>query len=183
MVKPTQNREATDDAHTVQERDGCFTRSARESRDAFTQEERARFDLTGLLPPRVETIEERCMSHAGACIPRGACPSHSMWERVLFFGAGNANIGIAQLLVAALVKAGLWQEQARRRCWFMDSKGLVVQDRADLAEHERAFAHDHARLSNLLAAVEAIRPTVLIGASGVPRCIRGAGACRHGPHQ
>jgi malate dehydrogenase (oxaloacetate-decarboxylating)(NADP+) len=89
-------------------------------------------------------------------------------ERVLFFGAGSANIGIAQLLVAALVNAGLWQEQARRHCWFMDSKGLIVQDRADLAEHKRPFAHDHAPLSNLLAAVEAIRPTALIGASGMP---------------
>ena len=87
-------------------------------------------------------------------------------ERVLFFGAGGANTGIAQLLVAALVKTGLWQEQARQRCWFMDSKGLVVKNRPDLAEHKRPFAHDHAPLSDLLAAVEAIRPTVLIGASG-----------------
>jgi malate dehydrogenase (oxaloacetate-decarboxylating)(NADP+) len=108
------------------------------------------------------------MALAGLCAAQRLTRRRLTEERVLFFCAGSANIGIAQLLVAAMVKAGLWEEQARLRCWFMDSKGLVVKERAELAEHKRPFAHDCAPLSNLLAAVEAIRPTVLIGASGAP---------------
>jgi malate dehydrogenase (oxaloacetate-decarboxylating)(NADP+) len=51
----------------------------------------------------------------------------------------------------------------------MDSKGLVVKGRAaGLAEHKRPYAHDHEYVSDLLAALDRIRPTVLIGASGTP---------------
>jgi len=88
--------------------------------------------------------------------------------RVLFLGAGEAGIGIADLVVAALLDAGLPEAEARRRCWFLDSKGLVVRSRGDLAEHKRPYAHEHAFLPDLLAAVESLRPTALIGASGTP---------------
>ena len=54
-------------------------------------------------------------------------------QRVLFFGAGEAGIGIANLFVRALIEAGLPQNEARARCWFVDSKGLVVR------EPERSF--------------------------------------------
>jgi malate dehydrogenase (oxaloacetate-decarboxylating)(NADP+) len=67
-----------------------------------------------------------------------------------------------------MVREGALEEQARSRCWFIDSKGLVTRSRADLAGHKRPFAKDHAQLDGLLAAVEAIRPTVLVGASGQP---------------
>jgi malate dehydrogenase (oxaloacetate-decarboxylating)(NADP+) len=87
-------------------------------------------------------------------------------QRLLFFGAGEANTGIASLAVSALTQAGLSQPEARQRCWLIDSQGLVVSHRRDLAEHKRPFAHDHPAVADLLAAVEAIRPTALIGASG-----------------
>jgi len=44
-------------------------------------------------------------------------------QRVLFLGAGEAGIGIAELLVAALVERGVPAAQARQQCWFFDSKG------------------------------------------------------------
>jgi len=87
-------------------------------------------------------------------------------QRLLFFGAGEANTGIATLVVSALARAGVSESQARQRCWLVDSQGLVVASRRGLAEHKRPFAQDHAAVDDLLAAVEAIRPTVLIGASG-----------------
>ena len=31
----------------------------------------------------------------------------------------------------------------RQRCWMVDSKGLVVASRNDLAEHKKAYAHEH----------------------------------------
>jgi malate dehydrogenase (oxaloacetate-decarboxylating)(NADP+) len=87
-------------------------------------------------------------------------------QRLLFFGAGEANLGIGTIVAAALARAGLSEAEARRRCWFIDSKGLVTQGRIGLVEHKRPFARDHAPIADLLAAVEAIRPTALIGASG-----------------
>lgn len=88
-------------------------------------------------------------------------------QRFLFLGAGEAGIGIGDLIVTALENEGLSEGEARRCCWFVDSKGLVVASRSDLAEHKRPFAHDHAFVPDLQAAVEAIKPTALIGVSGV----------------
>ena len=89
-------------------------------------------------------------------------------QTLLFLGAGEAATGIADLFVSALTEAGLAREEARRRCWLLDSKGLVVAGRRDLAEHKRPFAHDHVPLPDLVSAVLALKPTVLIGASGQP---------------
>lgn len=55
--------------------------------------------------------------------------------------------------------------QGRRRCFFMDSRGLVCAARRDLQPHKRAFAHDVPPQRGLLAAVRALRPTALIGVS------------------
>jgi len=86
----------------------------------------------------------------------------------LFFGAGEAGTGVAELLVLAMVQGGLSEKNARARCWFHDSKGLVVRGRTDLAEHKIPYAHDHPCVDGLPGAVSAIRPTVLIGVSGQP---------------
>jgi malate dehydrogenase (oxaloacetate-decarboxylating)(NADP+) len=90
-------------------------------------------------------------------------------QTILFAGAGEAGIGIADLVVSALIEEGLTPADARRRCWFMDSKGLVVASRRDLAAHKRPYAHDHAAVPDLLAAVHALKPTALIGVSGQPQ--------------
>jgi malate dehydrogenase (oxaloacetate-decarboxylating)(NADP+) len=58
---------------------------------------------------------------------------------------------------------------ARGRCWFVDSRGLVEKSRTDLAAHKRPYAHDHAAIAGLLAAVDALRPAALIGVSGQPQ--------------
>ncbi len=88
-------------------------------------------------------------------------------QRFVFLGAGEAGIGIGDLIVTALENEGLSESQARQCCWFVDSKGLVVASRTDLAEHKRPYAHDHAFIPDLQAAVEALKPTALIGVSGV----------------
>jgi len=89
-------------------------------------------------------------------------------QRLLFLGAGEAGVGIADTVVAALQDEGLGAAESRRRCWFLDSKGLVVASRDDLAEHKRPYAHEAAFLPDLLSAIEALRPSVLIGVSGSP---------------
>jgi malate dehydrogenase (oxaloacetate-decarboxylating)(NADP+) len=89
-------------------------------------------------------------------------------QRFLFLGAGEAGVGIADLIVSALVDLGVSIGDARRACWLVDSRGLVVAGRADLAEHKRSYAHDAAPLPDLLSAIRALEPTALIGVSGQP---------------
>jgi len=90
-------------------------------------------------------------------------------QRLLFLGAGEAGTGIADLYVAAARAQGLSEAEARKRCWFVDSKGLVVKNRGDrLAEHKLHYAHDHAFIPTLADAVKALKPTALIGVSGTP---------------
>ncbi len=90
-------------------------------------------------------------------------------QRLLFLGAGEAGVGIADLVVSAMAAEGLPVEEARRRCWFVDSKGLVVRSRVDLAAHKLPYAHDHAPLNDLQTAVDELRPTAIVGVSGQPR--------------
>lgn len=89
-------------------------------------------------------------------------------QRFVFLGAGEAALGIGNLVVSAMVEQGLSKTEARNRCWFVDSKGLVVESRTDLVEHKRHFAHEFPFHRDLLSVVEAVKPTVLIGASGQP---------------
>jgi malate dehydrogenase (oxaloacetate-decarboxylating)(NADP+) len=89
-------------------------------------------------------------------------------QRILFLGAGEAAIGIGNLVSSAMVKDGLSAEEARRNCWFVDSRGLVVSSRIDLPEHKRPYAHDYPFHKDLLSAIEAVKPTAIIGVSGQP---------------
>jgi malate dehydrogenase (oxaloacetate-decarboxylating)(NADP+) len=85
---------------------------------------------------------------------------------VLFLGAGEAAIGIADIIVAAMVGEGLAEEEARNRCWLVDSGGLVVKSRSGLAKHKLPYAHDHAPLPDFLSGVESLKPAAIIGVSG-----------------
>jgi malate dehydrogenase (oxaloacetate-decarboxylating)(NADP+) len=87
-------------------------------------------------------------------------------QRFLFLGAGEAGLGTGELLVSALVDEGLTAEEARRCCWYFDSKGLIVKSRSDLSSHKLLYAHDHPPVTDFLAAVEALRPQGIIGVSG-----------------
>lgn len=89
-------------------------------------------------------------------------------QRFLFFGAGEAGMGVGELMVTALMAEGLTEAEARSVCWFIDSKGLVVKSRTDLTDHKLRFAQDRAPLKDTLEIMEALKPTALIGASGQP---------------
>lgn len=131
------------------------------------------FDLVARYQDRVCTFDDDIQG-TGAVALAGLLSAlrvvgGTLSERTfLFLGAGEAGIGIGDQIVAALVEEGLAVEEARRRCWFMDSKGLVVAGRGDLVPHKRRFAHEHPGTDDLLAAVRQLRPAALLGVSGTP---------------
>jgi malate dehydrogenase (oxaloacetate-decarboxylating)(NADP+) len=89
-------------------------------------------------------------------------------QRFLCLGAGEAATGISDLLVRAMAEAGLDEATARARCWMVDSRGLVVAGRGELAEHKRHYAHAHAPVGDFLGAVQALQPTAIIGVGATP---------------
>jgi malate dehydrogenase (oxaloacetate-decarboxylating)(NADP+) len=100
-------------------------------------------------------------------------------QRILFLGSGSAAIGLADLIVTALVQQGVSQETARQQIRLFDTKGLVVAGRPGLSESKRHYAHklppskpfDHLDLPTeypqIVAAIEDFKPTTLIGVSTV----------------
>jgi malate dehydrogenase (oxaloacetate-decarboxylating)(NADP+) len=89
-------------------------------------------------------------------------------QRFLFLGAGEAGIGIGDVISSAMVDEGLAEQEARERCWFVDSKGLVVASREGLEPHKEAYAHERAPVASFLEALRELRPTAIVGVSGQP---------------
>ncbi|GKV27181.1 hypothetical protein SLEP1_g36381 [Rubroshorea leprosula] len=92
-------------------------------------------------------------------------------HRFLFLGAGEAGTGIAELIALEISKqTNMPLEEARKKIWLVDSKGLIVKSREDSLQHfKKPWAHDHKPIKELVDAVYGIKPTVLIGTSGVGR--------------
>ena len=88
-------------------------------------------------------------------------------QKILFLGAGEAATGIADLVVSAMVAQGCPEAEARSRNWLVDSRGLVVKDRANLAEHKLAYAHEHAPIGDFLTAIRTLKPTAIIGVAAM----------------
>ncbi|MEV7468627.1 NAD-dependent malic enzyme [Streptomyces kronopolitis] len=93
-------------------------------------------------------------------------------QRVIVFGAGTAGVGIADQLVQAMVRDGLAQDEAVRRVWLVDKQGLLTDDMRDLRDYQRTYARPAAEArqwqgsgADLLATVNQVHPTMLIGTS------------------
>nr|AIT70105.1 malic enzyme [Grateloupia catenata] len=101
-------------------------------------------------------------------------PSALSEHKFLFLGAGSAGIGIARLIVLALMREGMSEDDANKKCFFVDSRGLVYQGRERVTPAKATFAHeigDDVKAvagEGLEAIVKALRPTALIGVSTIP---------------
>ncbi|CAH8609005.1 unnamed protein product [Heterobilharzia americana] len=71
----------------------------------------------------------------------------------------EASIGIARLLVQAIMEEGVSEDEAKSRIYMMDSQGLIVSSRHD---------NELGDQNSLMDSVRHIRPSVLIGASAKP---------------
>ncbi len=90
-------------------------------------------------------------------------------QTLLFLGAGEAGVGIGDLVVSAMVGEGMDLSLARQRCWFVDTHGLVVKGRDHLAGHKLAYAHHGPSVPDFLGSVRAVKPTAIIGVSTIPK--------------
>nr|AIT70111.1 malic enzyme [Mazzaella japonica] len=97
-------------------------------------------------------------------------------HKFVLLGAGSAGIGIASLITLALVRNGMPEAEARQKCWFVDSRGLVYKGRANVSEAKSPFAHEASldvqavAKEGLLEIIKVLKPTGIIGVS----TIRGA---------
>ncbi len=97
-------------------------------------------------------------------------------QRVLLAGAGASAQGIGELVAASMRDAGATRADARARVAMVDSRGLVVSDRAGLEPFKAAFARTPEQVAgytcrntasiSLAEAIANFKPTVLLGTSG-----------------
>src|SRR3990167_1631938 len=98
-------------------------------------------------------------------------------QRVVFFGAGTAGVGIADQVCAALTRQGLSEVDARAKIWLIDRPGLLFDDMKDLADFQKPYAKSRQLIkswqlqdtskASLLETVKNLKPTVFIGCSAL----------------
>ncbi|KAA0703459.1 NADP-dependent malic enzyme [Triplophysa tibetana] len=86
---------------------------------------------------------------------------------IVFQGAGEAAMGIAELIVMAMEKEGLPHDQCLKKIWMVDSKGLVVKGRDNLTHEKQRFAHEHAQMQKLADVVKELKPTAIVGVAAI----------------
>jgi malate dehydrogenase (oxaloacetate-decarboxylating) len=98
-------------------------------------------------------------------------------QRVVFFGAGTAGVGIADQVCAAFVRNGLSEKEAHERIWLLDRPGLLIDDMAEVVDFQRPYAKARSLVADweletdgsiqLYDVVKNLKPTILIGCSTV----------------
>ncbi|WYW09606.1 NAD-dependent malic enzyme [Fusobacterium nucleatum] len=95
-------------------------------------------------------------------------------QKYMCFGAGTAGAGIADRIYQEMLQQGLSEDEARSRFYLVDKQGLLFDDMDDLTPEQRSFARKRVEftnaneLTNLEAAVKAVKPTILVGTSTQP---------------
>ncbi|XP_067424763.1 NADP-dependent malic enzyme, mitochondrial isoform X2 [Emydura macquarii macquarii] len=88
-------------------------------------------------------------------------------HKFVFQGAGEAAMGIAHLIVMAMEKEGISREEAIKKIWMVDSKGLIVKGRSHLNHEKEMFAQDHPSMKTLEEVVQRVKPTAIIGVAAI----------------
>uniref|UniRef100_A0A8B9KAG1 NADP-dependent malic enzyme n=1 Tax=Astyanax mexicanus TaxID=7994 RepID=A0A8B9KAG1_ASTMX len=86
---------------------------------------------------------------------------------IVFQGAGEAAMGIAELIAMAMEKEGLSHAECLKKIWMVDSKGLIVKGRDHLTAEKERFAHQHSQMRKLEDVVRELKPTAIIGVAAV----------------
>ncbi|XP_064543663.1 NADP-dependent malic enzyme [Drosophila montana] len=112
----------------------------------------------------------------GACGLAGLLCANKISEvtfksnKLLFYGNGTFNIGMARQCLAYLKRWRLDDSVARDRIWFCDAHGLIVHGRCDhkVPTELLEFKHRHQPVGSLLEAINLLKPNVLVGCSSEP---------------
>jgi malate dehydrogenase (oxaloacetate-decarboxylating) len=93
-------------------------------------------------------------------------------QRVVIFGAGTAGMGIADQIRTIMIDDGLSKDEATRRFWCVDKRGLLLDDMADLRDFQQPYARPHGEISgwgstDLAGVVANVRPSIIVGTSTV----------------
>ena len=95
-------------------------------------------------------------------------------QRLVVYGAGTAGTGMADQISAAMERAGLSRDEAKKRVWLVDINGLVSDDMPNLPDYQQAYARAASEVATwaktngkigLLEVVKQVKPTILIGTS------------------
>lgn len=99
-------------------------------------------------------------------------------QQVVVVGAGSAGCGIAEQILAAMVKQGLGEEEARLRFYLVDKVGLLHDGLTGFTPAQQRFVQPRDRVVDwdvtqtgsiqLMDVVRGARPTILLGVSGQP---------------
>ncbi|MCP4328264.1 MAG: NAD-dependent malic enzyme [Alphaproteobacteria bacterium] len=99
-------------------------------------------------------------------------------QTVAMFGAGSAGCGIAEQMVAAMVREGLSEKDARARFYMIDRPGLLHDKVEDLLPFQTKLLQPHDKVASwgtgkggeitFLDVIKNAHPTILIGVSGQP---------------
>jgi len=104
----------------------------------------------------------------GALRASGAGVDHLGDQRIVVAGAGSAGIGVAQVLMQAMVEQGHTEEEAKKAFYVVDHNGLLGTKRADEYSKEQAvFARQEDCGLSLLDTVKKYKPTILLGMTTV----------------
>ncbi|KAK6041409.1 malic enzyme, NAD binding domain protein [Cooperia oncophora] len=89
-------------------------------------------------------------------------------HKFVFYGAGAAATGVAELCVKQMTEEGLSEEEACANIYLMDIDGLITKSRINnLQDRHLKFAKDMPDTKNLLEVVKTVKPDGIIGASTV----------------
>ncbi len=100
-------------------------------------------------------------------------------QTFVLYGAGAGGVGVAEVIRQGLMREGLSAEKAYERILVLDSRGLLLENRAgrEIEDYKKPFAHPRSRVDgwdyagdspNLVETITNSGATVLLGLSGQP---------------
>ncbi|KAI0564523.1 malic enzyme [Gracilaria domingensis] len=98
---------------------------------------------------------------------RGKDMSDIDQERIVCVGAGSAGVGVCEGIVQAMQYYGVSAHEAYEKFYMLDESGLLARGRNITGPRARFVRQDMADKMSLFEVIKQVKPTVLLGLSGV----------------